>query len=169
MLHHLEARDAVELLVRNLAVVTAEDPDAVLDAPVLRSLLAERGLILRDGDTRRPGAEVARRVAHQRAPAAPDVEHPMPGFELELLAHQIHLVVLSLFEALVRVLEKAGRVDHPLSEEPAEEVVASVVVLAHDALVLLLRVNGDFGDEVRDGPLEVKRRERVLHEQVTVA
>jgi hypothetical protein len=55
------------------------------------------------------------------------------------------------------------------SPRPAEEVVAAVVVLANDPLVLLLRVNGDLGDEVRDGPLEMERRERVLHEQVTVA
>ena len=68
-----------------------------------------------------------------------------------------------------RVLEKPGRVDHALAEEPAEEIVSAVVVFADDPLVLILRMNGDFGDEVRDGPLEVERRERVLHEQVTFA
>ena len=78
-----------------------------------------------------------------------------PGLQHELAADEVHLVVLRLLERLVLVVEDGARVDHPVAEEGLEEVVAAVVVLADDALVLRLRVDGHLGDHPREEELEV--------------
>ena len=111
-------------------------------------------------------AEVLRGVQGEGAPAAADVEHLVAGAEHELAAHEVDLVVLRLLERLVLVAEEARRVDHAVAEEGLEEVVAAVVVLADDALVLRLRVDGHLGDHPRDEELHVVARERVRDEAV---
>ena len=57
------------------------------------------------------------------------------------------------------VVEDGARVDHAVAEERGEEVVASVVVLADDALVLRLRVDCHLGNHPSEEELEVLLRE----------
>ena len=166
--HHFEAGDLVVGARGSIAVVEAEHAGAVRDAPVLRPLVAELRLPLGNRHAGRVGAVRARGVARERSPAAADVEEPFAALQLQLLADEVHLVVLRLLQRLAGVQEERRRVDHAVAEEPAVEVVAAIVVLADDALVLLLRMDRHFRDEVGDEPLQMAARDRVLHELVAI-
>ncbi len=155
VLDHLEARDAVVLLARDVAVIEALDSRALREARLRDAIVAEGRLVLADRDAGRPGAEGLRRVHREGAPAAADVEHLVARAQHQLAAHQVHLVVLRLLERLVLVVEDRARVDHPIAEERREEVVASIVVLAHDPLVLRLGVDGHLRDHSREEELEM--------------
>ena len=90
-----------------------------------------------------------------------------PGPQHELAADEVHLVVLRLLEGLlVARRKKPAGVDHAVAEERLEEVVAAVVVLADDALVLRLRVDGHLGDHAREEQLRVIHRQLVGDEVV---
>ena len=82
-------------------------------------------------DVERPHVHpvLACHVDRERAPAAPRLDHPLPGPELELPAHVVHLGSLRLFEGGVLVRVVGARVDHLLVEPEPVEVVAEVVVV----------------------------------------
>ena len=108
-------------------------------------------------------------MAHQRSPAAADVQEGVPRLDLELAADQVHLVVLGLLERVGGASEVSGGIHHALAQEGSEEVVAAVVVLPHDPAVLVLGVDRDLGDEVRERPDEVLPGQGVGDEEVAVA
>lgn len=99
---------------------------------------------------------ILRRMSHQRPPSTPNVQHPISGFQAQLLAHHRHLVVLQFLERLhaVDILDQARGVDHPRSEEPRVKVVAAVVVVPDLVFVLCLGVEDDVGDEVEEDVAE---------------
>ncbi len=124
------------MLAADLAVVEALDV-RLADQAVLRdACVAERRLVLAEGDPRRLRAVVLRRVHGERSPAAADVEHLVAGADQQLAADEVHLVVLALLKRVLLVAEKPGRIDHALAEEGLEEIVPPVVVPANEARVL---------------------------------
>ena len=166
VLDHLQAGDAVVLVARDGAVVEALDARLVGEARLGDAGVAEGRLLLGNGDARRLRAEVLRRVHGEGSPPAADVEHLVARADHELAAHEVEFVVLRLLDGLGLVAEEARRVDHALAEEGLEEVVAAVVVLADDARVLRLGVDGHLGDHPGDEELQVVARERELDEAV---
>ncbi len=74
---------------------------------------------------------------------------------------------MRLFKRIVLVTKECARVHHALTEEGIEEVVAAIVVLANDALVLFLGVDGDLGNEAGDEELQVVLRQRITDELAT--
>ena len=168
VLDHLDAGDLVVLLLGDVAIIHAEDLAAVRGAILLDLPHAVLRLVLGQRHARGDRPVMLGGVPRERAPAAANVQKGIARLELQLLADQVELIVLGLLQRFGGVLEEGARVDHPFAQEPAEEVVAPVVVLAHDARILLFGVNRDFGDEVRDGPLEMAPRELVLDELVAV-
>ena len=156
VLGHLEAGNLVKLLVGNVAVVHAEEADVLLGPVLLRHAGAVPHLVLCKGDAGRGGAKVLGSIVDESAPTAANVEMPLSLLELDVVAHQIHLVVLHLLEVLVAVERNSRGVDHAVAEEGAVEVilclvpdrhdVAAVIVVLHLLLVLPLRVSESLGD-----------------------
>ena len=86
-------------------------------------------------------------MAHQRAPAAANIQIFVALFDLEAISNQAHLVVLSFlergaFDLLARGLANGLRpfrllvvhtrgVYHAWPEESTEKVVAAVIVVSH--------------------------------------
>ena len=151
---------ALHLLVGHL------DLGAVGHAVLVDAIGAEIDLFLRERHAVGLGAELFGGARHERAPAATDVEQRLTLLELQLGAGTVDLAVLRLLERHVRRLEGGGRVNHGFTEAPLEEVVTAVVVLADDAAVLRLGVNRHFGQEVREGPADVRVREPERHRLV---
>ena len=101
------------------------------------------------------GAAVARSIHGKRSPAASDIEQTLPRLQLELVADQSDLLVLRRLQILIQIREEGAGIDHPRSEKPVEEIVASIVVVLHDPLILLLRVDRHFGNEPGEEEFEV--------------
>lgn len=160
---HLEACDAFEtsLWHDDVAVVHAHDVALLLgDAGFPEPVVAPRGLVAAESDARDLRAVVDARVLGEGAPAAADVEHPVAGLDVDLLADDGQLVVLQLLQGLlaVDVGDDARRVDHARAQEPAVEVVAAVVVVSHLLLVLRAGVQQHLGNEAREEMLEQTHR-----------
>src|SRR6478735_302644 len=162
VLAHLEADDLVELAL-DVAVVANLDLGSVAHAVGVDAIGAEVHLLLRQGHAVALGPEFLGRAGHERAPAAADVEQGFALFQAQLLATAIDLFVLRLLERNARVFEPGRRVNHGLAQEPGEKVIAAVVVLADDAAVLPLGVDGHLGQEVRERPLEMRVRQAERH------
>ena len=128
VLCHLDGRDLVKLAVAgDVTVVHAQDLS--LDVLFCVALVAPFLSLNGEGDTGAGGAEVANSMAGQSAPAASDVQELFSLLQLKLLADEVHLVGLGLFERLVEALEDARGVHHGRAHERMEERVATVVVL----------------------------------------
>src|SRR5688500_17817529 len=76
----------------------------------------------------------------ERAPAAADVEEPLPGLQLKLAADMVELLLLRDFERVVGAAEVRARVHVPRIEPQAEELVAYVVVMPDRASVECARM-----------------------------
>nr|WP_201026828.1 hypothetical protein [Pseudomonas aeruginosa] len=63
----------------------------------------------------------------QRAPATTDIEQVLAGMQLEFPADQLKLGPLSLFEAIVDLLEVAAGVDHRRIQPESVERIGQVV------------------------------------------
>ena len=74
-------------------------------------------LLLAERDAVRTDAMFSCRPAHERAPAAADVEQAFASLQTQLAADVLQLVALSLVQRVIRRLEIAIRVD-PLGIEP---------------------------------------------------
>ena len=99
VLHHADAGDGVEALAaRAVAVVGDAEVDPVRDPGRGGALACKRGLRLRQRDAGDVDAVLARGVDREAAPAASDVEHPLPGLERQLAADQLELRLLRLLE-----------------------------------------------------------------------
>ncbi len=127
-LEHLDRRHVGEGLGER-AVVLQPDVDAVGQAGCGGALAGERGLLLGQGDPGDAGAEPARGVQREAAPAAADLEHVRVGSEAELLADAPVLGLLRLLERHRGILEDGARVRPGRIEEERVEVVAEVVVV----------------------------------------
>lgn len=107
----------------------------------------ERRIQLTSSDV---GAIVFGGKRSQCSPSAPNIQHPVPLLQVELLADHGELVVLQLLEGLLAgdIGDDAGSVDHAGSKEPRVKVVSSVIVVSDLLLVLGARVEEDVGNEV---------------------
>lgn len=102
VLAHLELRDLVELLLRNVAVVHAENVALLLgNTGGAESVSSVGGALFSDGNTGDLGAVVQRCEFGKSTPAAADVEHLLAFLQLELLADDGHLVVLQFLKSLL--------------------------------------------------------------------
>ena len=100
VLVHADARDLVERLLVELAVVEHAHLDAV-GQPGLRDAPArELRLRLRQRHAERSHAVVRRRVQDERAPAAADVEQPLARAQAQLAADQLELALLRGLERI---------------------------------------------------------------------
>jgi len=91
--------------------------------------------LLGEGDPDDAHAVLAGRVDRHRAPAAADVQEPLPGRQGELAADEFELVALGVLESAVRGLPVGAGVHHGRAEDECVEVVADVVVVADGAPV----------------------------------
>jgi hypothetical protein len=135
VLDHADARDLVEGLVVQLAVVGDADLDAIIEPGLAHALARELRLRLGQRDAGDLDAMALGRVDRERAPAAADVEEPLARLEPELLADQLTLVVLRLLEGRRPAREDRAAVGHHRVEEQREELVAGVVVVSDSAAV----------------------------------
>src|SRR5579875_1983931 len=140
VLVHADARDLVEPAVAELTVVGDADLDAVAEPMLGRTPAGERRLRPRQRDAGRAHAVVLGGVQHERAPAAADVEEPLPGLQRELAADHVELALLRVLEGVRGVAEVGTRVDEARSEHEPVEVVGDVVVVADRATVAHGRV-----------------------------
>ena len=112
MFDHADARDGIEALLAQVAVVHHADLDAAAYARLLRALARELRLWLRQRDApdRRP--VLPHGVDREASPAAADVEHAHAGFELELPADELELGPLGVLERLRSLLPQRAAVGH---------------------------------------------------------
>lgn len=119
---------------RDIAVVHAQDVGLFLtDTCFPEAAVAPGGLVTPKGDAGNMCTVFGRSELGQGAPATADIEHPLALLQTDLLANNSHLVVLELLERLlaVDIGDDARGIDHSRAEEPAVEVVAAVIVVAH--------------------------------------
>ena len=89
---------ASKLALGHVAVVEVPDLGQVVEALALDRLLRPRGLLARTASRRAPYAVLAGGVADHAAPAAADVEQPLPGLQVELAGDQVVLERLRLLQ-----------------------------------------------------------------------
>ena len=123
VLVHPDARDLVERLLVELAIVEHAHLDAVAEPGGGDALARELRLRLRERHAERAHAVVSRRVQDERSPAAADVEHPLAGLEAELAADQLELALLRAFERVRLAREVRARVDEARPEQRARRSV----------------------------------------------
>jgi hypothetical protein len=141
--------------------------------------VAKVELRLRERDAVGLHAVVARRVAHQPAPAAADIEQLLARREPQLPADHVELVVLRLLERVVPVGKVRAGILHLGIEKQLVELVPQVVMKLNVVLVLALlhRSAADLiarkgvlrldllapRKEKRPGALGQKRQRQPLH------
>lgn len=171
VLAHFELRDLVVLLLGGVPVVHAQNPALLLrNARVSQHVIAPGGAILGNGDAGNLCSVVYTGKLGQRAPARPNVQKGLALLELELLAHNGHLVVLELLQRLLtrRVRDDAAGVNHAGAEEPGIVIVSGVVVGADLLHVLVLGVEEHVGPKGEQNVLEQIPREAKLGPVVAV-
>ncbi len=140
VLGHADGGDGVERAVRGLAVVLDADLDQVPQPLPRHPFPGVGGLLLGERDADGPHAVVAGGVQHQGAPAAADVEEPLPLAQAELAADQIEFGGLRRLQGLGVVVPERAGVDHGGAEDQLVERVAHVVVVADGPAVAPQRV-----------------------------
>jgi hypothetical protein len=140
VLGHADARDRVEGLAGQLAVVRDADLDPVLEPELGHPPPRVLDLRAGEGDAEHADAVLARRVDREAAPPAADVEHTLAGLEVELAAHDLELLGLRLLERPGAAREDRAAVGHRRPEEEPEELGREVVVVADSAGVALAAV-----------------------------
>src|SRR4051794_36826924 len=163
VLDHADARDRIEPLTTDLAVVLDPDVDLVANAGSVRTLPRDLRLRLRQRDAGDVDVVLLRGMHDPAAPATADVEHALAWLQVELRADQVELCLLRLFEGRRTPGEDRAAVGKRLAEEQLEELRRQVVVMAHRALVARHRVaaalrleldRGRLGREHRPGRAE---------------
>jgi hypothetical protein len=145
VLDHADAGHLVELLARQVAVVEHADVDEVGDAGLRRPGARALGLRRGQRDPGDAGAVALGGVHREGAPAAAHVQQPVAGLEVQLAADQVPLGLLGLLQRARAAREDRAGVGHRRVEERREELVRDVVVVAHAALVAVLRVPAALG------------------------
>lgn len=123
---------------RDVTVVHAEDPALVLlDTSLAQAAVAPSSLVATKSDTGNVCIVVHTGELGEGTPSAPNVQHTLSGLKVNLLADDGELVVLELLEGLllVDIRNDTGGVDHTWAQEPAVEVIASVVVVTDLLLI----------------------------------
>src|SRR5205807_1929820 len=91
-------------------------------------------------DPEHGGAVAGGGMDREAAPAAADVQYPLPWAQSELDADQLELCLLGFLERARAAFEVSAAVRHRAIEEQREELVADVVVVAHGPEVAGQRV-----------------------------
>jgi len=164
MLTHLELGDLVELLLRDVTVVHAQDVALFLgDASSAERIGGVGVSLLGDGDTSDLGSVVETCKFSESSPAATNVEQSLPFLKSQLLANHGHLVVLEFLKSLFPggVRDDSAGVNHPGTEEICVVVVATVVVGADLLHVLITSVKHHVAskgteDELHERPSQSK-------------
>jgi hypothetical protein len=136
VLSHLKTGDLVVAAFRNgnVTVIHAENLGLRLgDANLAHGAVAPGSLVATKSDTGNLSAIVLAGKSGESAPAAANIQHSLVLLELNLLADNSQLVVLELLEGLLRVdvRDDTRGVDHARTEEPAVEVITSVIVVSN--------------------------------------
>lgn len=135
VLSHLKTGDLV-VATRgdgNFAVIHAENVGLFsLNASLPETVVAPSSLVTTQRNTSDLCAIVYGGELCECAPSAANVEHFLARLQVDLLADNRHLVVLQLFQALffVDIRDDARGVDHAGTEEPAVEVITTVIMVA---------------------------------------
>jgi len=117
-----------------VTVVHAEDVGLVLlDSRLAEAIVAPSSLVAAKSNASHMGTIVDGSKPCEGAPSAANVEHLLALLQANLFTNNGHFVVLELLKTLflVDVGNDAGGVDHAWTEEPAVEVVTTVVVVAY--------------------------------------
>ena len=117
VLDHADARDRVEGLVGQLAVVGHADVDLVAQPQLHGAALADLGLGRGQRDADHLHAVAGRGVGGEAAPAAADVEHALTRLQSELGADHLQLRLLRLLERRRAAREDRAAVGHRGAEE----------------------------------------------------
>lgn len=181
VLSHLKASDLVVAAFwdRDVTIVHAEDAGLLFgDAKLAHTIVAPCCLVTTKSDTSDVGAVVCRCKFGESTPATANIEHLLALLESDFLAHETKLVILQLFEALllVGVGNDARSVDHARTQEPAVEVIATIIVVSDLLLVLRTSVHDHLGHhasqeepEQAQGEAEVGPVVSVFHDLQTIA
>ena len=148
VLRHADARDRVERLIAELAVVGHADLDALGQPGVGNALARELSLRRRERDAGHAHPVLTRGVDRKAAPAAADIEHTLTRSQLELRRDQVELRALRFLERRCAARKDRAAVGHRLVEEEREKVVADVVVVADHLGVTLWRVPLPLQDQL---------------------
>src|SRR5882762_8791873 len=138
VLEHADARDLVEdALARNIAVVLQAHLAAALEPLLPDPLRGEFVLVPAERDARRPGAEFLGRAQNQRAPAAADVQKPLPGLEQKLVEDVIEFLFLGELQGIALAPEIGAGIHHVPIQPQRIEVVRDVVVVLNGVAIAL--------------------------------
>jgi hypothetical protein len=149
MLDHADARDRVEALAGEIAVVHHPDLDPIVDPRRGDPLARDSRLGLRKGDADDLDAMARGSVSSEAPPAAADVEHAFARCQRELFADHLELVLLGRLQRVGAAREDRAAVGHRAVEEEREELWRKVVVMADRARVASLRTTCASGPELR--------------------
>jgi hypothetical protein len=128
MFEHADGHDPVET-AGEAAIVDQFIFDLSCDACRFGPLAGDLELFLRQGDTKHLDPGDAVEIKRHAAPAAADVEHALPGFQVELGGNMRLLVGLRLFQAVGGVGVIGATVLAVRVEEEVVQVVAEVIVV----------------------------------------
>src|SRR6267142_1565558 len=144
VLEHAHRSDlVVHRFARNVAVVLQQHFAAPGEAVRLDAFVREAMLILGERHSGCLDAVVLGGPAHQRAPAAADVEELVARLQAQLAAEVVELLRLREVDVLVAGLEVGARVHHLAVEEQRVELVRDVVVVVDGLRVAAARVQVD--------------------------
>ena len=132
--------DRVEVALLDVPVVHEPDLGEVVEPLLLDPLLRPRRLLARERHADRVHAVLAGRVPDHPAPAAAEVEQPLPGLQVELAGDQVVLRGLRLLERRVLGGEQRAGVGHRRTEDHLVERVGDVVVVVDRLGVAAQRV-----------------------------
>ena len=149
VLGHLQASDLLKALLGDLdiAVIVAENSAlGFWNAALAKTIVTPSGLVSTKSDTGDGRAVVDTGKLGQGTPTTADIEHGLAGLETDLFANNGKLVVLQLLQRLflVDVRDNTRGVDHPWTEEPAVEIITTVVVVSDLLLILTTGVHDDL-------------------------
>jgi hypothetical protein len=151
VLDHADARDRVERLAGQLAVVGEADLDALVEPGLRHASACELGLRGRQRRAHHLHAVARGGVDREAAPAAAHVEHAHAAAQAELLADELELRLLGGLERVGAAREERAAVGHGGVEEEREELVRDVVVVANRAGVPRQAVAPPARPELRRG------------------
>jgi len=140
VLSHLKAGDLVVFAFRDgdVTIIHAENVALLLgDTSLSKSVVTPSGLVASKSDTSSLCTIVDTGEFGQGSPTASDVQQPLASLEINLFADNGKLVILELFKRLflIGIRDDSGSVDHAWAEEPAIEVITSVVVVSNLLLI----------------------------------
>ena len=162
VLGQADRADRVEAGLEHVAVVEVPHLGEVVEPLAVDRLLGPRRLLARQGHAERLDAVLPGGVADHAAPAAADVEQPLPGLEVELAGDQVVLLGLRLLERRVLGREDRAGVGHRRAEDQLVEAVGDVVVVVDHLGVAAHRVPQALDRPAPARQVLLRRRRRRL-------